>query len=317
MGNSLHTRWRSKTSWFFAHPLEQMMKKLLWPILALFMISNTVLATEPRAGLTYIAPGVAYNPRNFSLAQHSAPTTHQILQDLRLLKSAGMKGLVTYSAAGTLGSIPALARKVGFDGTIIMGIWNPQDHEEWQQALTQRDYVDGYCLGNEGLGIRYQPEKLAEKMAQLRTLTRRPVTTSEPIDNYIKGPYRAWLLAHSDWLFPTAHPFWSAQAKSSQAVNWIVARYDFLVATSGHLVILKEAGFPSAGVPGANEKTQLRFFQALASSHIPFFYFEAYDQLWKPTALQRGEVEAHWGLYRSDGTPKKVALWFINRNAAP
>lgn len=291
--------------------------KFVASLLVLLVASHTAFGADVRITLKHIPPAVAYNPRMFSPAQPSAQTISQILQDLHALRSAGVRGLVTYSAAGTLGLIPKLAREVGFDGTIIMGIWDPRDREEWQHALAQRDFVDGYCLGNEGLGIRYQPEELAARMAELRKLTGRPVTTSEPIDSYLKGPYRAWLLTHSDWLFPLAHPFWAAQADPTQAVDWILARYDFLTSTSGRPVILKEAGFPSAGVPGADEETQLKFFQALESTRISFFYFEAYDQAWKPAALSRGDVEAHWGLYRSDGSPKIAARWFMTRNTAP
>lgn len=291
--------------------------KFVASLLALLVAGHTAYGADLRTALTKLPPAVAYNPRMFSPAQLPALTSSQILQDLHALRSAGMRGLVSYSAAGSLGLIPRLAHEVGFDGPIIMGIWDPRNQDEWQHALAQRDYVDGYCLGNEGLGIRYQPEQLAERMDELRKLTGRPVTTSEPIDSYLEGPYRAWLLTHSDWLFPLAHPFWAAQADPIQAVDWIIARYDFLIAISGRPVILKEVGFPSAGVPGADEETQLRFFEALGSTRISFFYFEAYDQPWKPLALHRGEVEAHWGLYRSDGSPKKAARWFMTRNTAP
>jgi exo-beta-1,3-glucanase (GH17 family) len=216
---------------------------------------------------------------------------------------------------GVLGSIPSLARQEGFDGTVIMGIWDPSSQEEWNNALEQTPFVDGYCLGNEGLGVRYSMDELEAKMAALKRSTRRPVTTTEPIDSYLQGPYREWLLTHSDWIFPLAHPFWAEQVDPQHAVNWIVSRHDYLVATTGRRVVLKEAGFPSGGLDGYNEASQLAFFQNLEATGIPFFYFEAFDQPWKRDILRYHEVEAHWGLYRTDGTQKQVALWLVKQRS--
>jgi exo-beta-1,3-glucanase (GH17 family) len=98
-----------------------------------------------------------------------------------------------------------------------------------------------------------------------------------------------------------------------EAVNWLTVRYDYLVATTGRSVMLKEAGFPSAGADGGNQETQLAFFQALDSTELPFFYFEAFDQPWKTDVLGQLPVEAHWGLYHTDGTPKKVIAWLAKR----
>ena len=258
-------------------------------------------------------PAVAYNPRSFSLESSSVLSRKEITEDLRLLRVSGFRSLVTYGSKGILGSIPEMARNVGFDGVVIMGIWDPFSKEEWSNALAQAPYVDGYCLGNEGLGVRYNPNELAAKMDELRRLTGHPVTTSEPIDSYLTGPYRDWLLTHSDWLFPLAHPFWADQSDPAMAVDWIVARHDYLTANTGRNVILKEAGYPSGGVERISEETQLAFFKVLESKGLSFFYFEAFDQPWKKNVLRHHEVEAHWGIYQSDGTPKKVAEWLSER----
>lgn len=263
--------------------------------------------------LPFVLPAVAYNPRGFSpKSDASLLSREQITKDLRLLRKNGFRSLVTYSSQGILGSIPAVARQEGFDGTVIMGIWDLFSEGEWNNALAHAAVVDGYCLGNEGLGVRYSTNELASRMTELRRLTGHLVTTTEPIDSYLKGPYREWLLAHSDWLFPLAQPFWAAELDPRQAVNWIIARYDYLVATTGRSVILKEAGFPSAGVEGYNEEAQLAFFEVLESTGLSFFYFEAFDQPWKRDVLKYHEVEAHWGLYRADGTPKKMISWLSN-----
>lgn len=263
--------------------------------------------------LPFVLPAVAYNPRGFSpKSDASLLSLEQITEDLRLLRKSGFRSLVTYSSHGVLGSIPYIARQEGFDGRVIMGIWDLLSEEEWNNALAQVSFVDGYCLGNEGLGVRYSTDELASKMTELRRLTGHLVTTTEPIDSYLEGPYREWLLAHSDWLFPLAQPFWAAQLHPNQAVTWLVARHDYLTATTRRSVILKEAGFPSAGSAGYDEEAQLAFFEALESTGLSFFYFEAFDQPWKRDVLRYHEAEAHWGLYRADGTPKKVVSWLTN-----
>jgi exo-beta-1,3-glucanase (GH17 family) len=192
-----------------------------------------------------------------------------------------------------------------------MGIWDPSSNEEWQNAIAQAPFVDGYCVGNEGLGVRYTAADLETVMDRLRKQTGIPVTTSEPIDSYLHGKQREWLLAHSDWLFPMAHPYWASQQNTQQAIDWIVSRYDYLTATTGTPVILKEAGLPTER-SGFDEKAQLAFFQRLETTAVPFFYFEAFDQPWKGIVKNR-QAEAYWGLYRPDGSPKKVVSWLANR----
>ncbi len=272
---------------------------------------------SPLDDFTLKQPAVAYNPRGFSLEKSSVLSRKEIIEDLRLLRLSGFRSLVTYGSKGILGSIPQMARDVGLDGVVIMGIWDPLSEEEWNHALAQAPFVDGYCLGNEGLGVRYNPTQLASKMDQLRRLTEHPVTTSERIDSYLTGPYQDWLIANSDWLFPLAHPFWADQSAPVHAVDWIVSRRDYLTAKTGRNVILKEAGYPSGGMERITEETQLAFFKVLESRRIPFFYFEAFDQPWKRTGLKHHEVEAHWGLYQSDGTPKKIVKWLANGKPQP
>ncbi len=237
----------------------------------------------------------------------------QITEDIRLLRKSGFRSLVTYGAQGMLGHIPEIARNEGFDGMIVMGIWDIFSKEEWDNALGQAQYVDGYCMGNEGLGIRYNPEELASKMSDLGQVTNHPVTTSEPINKYLEGPYSAWLLCYSDWLFPIVHPFWNSLLDPDQAVKWLVTHHDYLAATTGRKVIIKEAGFPTASSVGLDEDTQIAFFQALEPAGISFFYFEAFDQPWKGDAFKNKAIEAHWGLYHADGSPKKVIKWMTDR----
>jgi len=259
-------------------------------------------------------PAIAYSPRSYSPAPNAIPTSrHQITEDLKLLHRTGFRSLVTYTAAGEIGAAPEVARKIGFDGLIVMGVWDPLSQEEWTNAINQAPFVDSYCVGNEGLGLRYSKKILSQRMAELRRITGRPVTTSEPIDAYFSGPNRDWLLLHSDWLFPTAHPYWASRVDPREAVHWIISRHDYLAATSGKIVLIKEAGLPGMGTSGKVNDRQIEFFDALESTGIPFFYFEAFDQPWKSSFEKKPGIEAHWGLFDNAGSPKNVAVWLTER----
>ncbi len=259
-------------------------------------------------------PAIAYTPRNYIPERiESYPSREEIEADLQLLRQTGFRSLVTYGSSGVLGLIPELARAADFDGTIIMGIWDPESSEEWNNALLQAPHVDGYCIGNEGLGIRYTPQDLAARLAELRKATGKPVTTSERIDHYLSGPYLDWLLTHSDWLFPTTHPIWSSLTEISSTTNWIFAHHDYLVALTVKPVILKEVGVPTAGVEGVDEEFQLDFFKAISMSNLSFFHFEAFDQTWKQDHHGSNKIEPNWGLFNADGTPKKIIMYLKSR----
>ena len=256
----------------------------------------------------FLPPAIAYQPRGFSPGSEYATSARtQITQELKQLHELGFQSLVTYGSRGAMGSIPGMARAQGFVGMVIMGIWDIFSVEEWDNAVAQREFVDGYCLGNEGLFfLRYTVEELEEKMSELRHATGKPVTTGEPIDSYLSGPDREWLWKHSDWIFPNTHPFWGGKKHFQEAVDWVLARADYLEATTGKKIILKETGLPSETPHPQSEEMQKAFFNTLKSTGIKFVYFEAFDQPWKHEMFNQPEAEGHWGLYDAAGIPKKV-----------
>jgi hypothetical protein len=114
-------------------------------------------ADEPVPALPDLKLGIAYQPRGFrELPRVTYPVRDEVREDLRLLHSAGFRSLVTYAAADVLAEVPELARAEGFDGLVVMGVWDPFSEQEYRAALAQSPYVDGYCMGNEGLGTTHQ-----------------------------------------------------------------------------------------------------------------------------------------------------------------
>jgi exo-beta-1,3-glucanase (GH17 family) len=249
---------------------------------------------------------VAYQPRGFrEVPSVVYPTEAEVKADLALLRATGFRGLVTYGAADVLANVPQLAREAGFDGMIVMGIWDPTSREELDAALAQAKFVDGFGIGNEGLSRRYTRGELSAAMALVRARSGRPVTTSERLDRYVAGSDAAWLIDHSDWIFPIAHPYWAGYRDPAGASRWIVTHYDYLTAAAGKRVILKEFGFPSAGDPCCGERDQAELFERASASGIEFFFFEAFDQPFKAGSA----VEGHWGLFDAEGSPKRVIEW--------
>lgn len=201
--------------------------------------------------------------------------------------------------------LPTLAQSAGFQG-LIMGIWDPANQEEIAnaKAAAKLPITLGFCIGNEGLHKRYELPALSAAIASLRKSTGKPVTTTEEIDDYSDNA----LLQLGDWVFPNAHPYFHNQLDPDAAVRWTQAAYDDTIRRAGRFVMFKEVGLPTAGGPGLSEANQEKYYQELAKTGVRFDYFEAFDQPWK-TDLP---VEPHWGLFRSDRTPKLLAAYLMN-----
>lgn len=246
---------------------------------------------------------VAYSPPLANPNKGIEPTIQAMRDDIALLRQAGFTGLITYGSSGTQGKyLPQLAQDAGFKG-LILGIWNPSDRNEIKQAEAAANLpvVLGYCVGNEGLHERYELDTLSSAIKSLRRATGKPVTTAEEIDDYANDT----LLRLGDWVFPNAHPYFHGQKDPEAAVRWTQTAWDDIVRRSGRFVLFKEVGLPTAGDPQgrSSEENQSIYYSLLSKTDVKFVYFEAYDQPWK----NQLPVEPHWGLFRSDRTPKLFA----------
>jgi exo-beta-1,3-glucanase (GH17 family) len=246
---------------------------------------------------------ICYAPTHFNPNAGLMPADSSVEADLVLLKKAGFSGLVTYGCDGVLGkSLPMIAQKCGFEG-LILGIWSPQNPEELQnaRAAAEMPIVTAFCVGNEGLDVRYDLETLAAAIDSLRHDTGKPVATTEQVEDYTDPD----LLHLGDWVFPNVHPYWHKIHEPAAAVAWTAEQSNSLAARSKRFVLLKEVGFPSAGDDAhrMSEQTQAEYYRRLEKSGTSFCYFEAFDGPWKNWE----PVEPFWGLFRADRSPKLVA----------
>lgn len=256
---------------------------------------------------------VSFAPTNFDPTQGIYPLEESLREDLRVLRQAGFTGVVTYGSERTLQHIPRLAREEGFQ-VVVMGLFNIRSLEEFSNAVAAAPFVDGYSVGNEGLESPpcsqgwYSRSELEDVINRLRTATGKPVTTTEQIDDYFCDPT---LLDLGDFIFPNAHPFWHNLRLPQPAAEWTAGQFEVLkgrMATRGvqKPLLFKEVGLPSTGCPECSEPHQAEYYHRLEqfklAGRLLFSYFEAYDQPWKTSH----PVEPHWGLFRSDRSPKEV-----------
>jgi exo-beta-1,3-glucanase (GH17 family) len=248
---------------------------------------------------------IAYSPTGKSPMPDSVD---EIKLDLKTLEQAGFGGIVTYGCDGLKREIPKLAHEAGID-FVILGIYNPENEEELKNARSLASLVDGYCVGNEGIGAetRYTMEVLKTRIEELRKWSGKPVTTSEQLEDYFSIPE---LLTLGDWLFPNVHPFWNRKTTEPEASKWTKAKVEELREKAGGMTVFcKEVGLPTKsldeGVKLPDDQVQAEYYQALRVLEVPFVYFEAFDQVWKTNH----PAEPFWGIFDSDRKPKKTALW--------
>lgn len=246
---------------------------------------------------------IAYAPTNFDPIRAIFPGEDSVRKDLELLYDYGFRGLVTYGSDAILARVPEIARSVGFSG-IIMGVWDIDSCEEITGATLACPFVDGYCLGNEGLNVRYTMEQLCAAIDSLKAATHKPVTTTEQVFDYANDE----LLALGDWVFPNIHPFLAEVKDPRRAAIWIQKHYQQLKkhCPPERIVFFKEVGWPTSGMFKANEANQKEFFRFMEKAPFPFVYFEAFDQRWKINP----SCEPYWGLFTAKRKAKRSIAVF-------
>lgn len=244
---------------------------------------------------------VAYAPTNFDPSQGIRPDKESIKSDLLVLRQAGFEGIVTYGMdiVEDITTLSLIADSLGFKA-VILGVWDPTNTEEIAKAKLagKQDLVVGFCVGNEGLNNRYDLKSLVSAMRDLADATQKPVTTTEELEDY----QNSLVLELGDWIFPNVHPYWHGISEPASAVIWTAEQYKNLKTKTNKLIVFKEVGLPTAGDSTVSEKKQADYYKLLKYTLVSFVYFEAFDQPWKIHA----NVEPHWGLFRSDRSPKEV-----------
>jgi hypothetical protein len=238
---------------------------VLWnEVLPLSAVNRVAVARLIREGIW-----MGYDPRGRYATEeyNSAEALAQIEADLDRLHAAGFTGIVTLGAVGSLAEIPRLAKDRGL--AVIMGVGDPTDREEVHQAALRRNFVDAYCVGFGGLKGRYSLAEVERAATRLKRRTRKPVTTSEAADAYAGSEQ---LSEFGDWLFPDVHSVFPCAGEGGPRVELAadVERFrdamqslEVLARRRKVPLIFHAVAYPFAGVPGASEHEQARFFAGL------------------------------------------------------
>ncbi len=246
-------------------------------------------------------------------AQGTFPTVEDIEADLRLLSSASIAAVRTYSTLNTLAHIPRLATAQQIK--VTLGAWLNEDRKtneaEIANAIELADTqpsVIRVIIGNETL-LREDMtfSELSDHLDRVRAEVRQPVSTAEPWHVWLQHPE---LADHVDYLAVHLLPYWEG-ISIDHAMTHILERMQQLEAAfPNKQIVIAEVGWPSDGrmrenavASTSNQSLFLRRFLRLAKQEGYLYYIvEAFDQPWK--ARTEGTAGAYWGLYNVRREPK-------------
>jgi len=258
--------------------------------------------------------GFAFSPMRAGqdASKRIYPSTEEIEADLKLLQGRSY-AVRTYTMDGTLAEVAPLAAKYGLN--VALGAWISRDKERSEaeakklvQVAEANRNVVRLIVGNEVLYRRELPkEQLIGYLDWVQKQTRRPVSTAETWDTWLRNPD---LADHVDYIAAHILPYWEG-VDAAAAVQFSVNAVNSLkLAFPDKPLVIAEVGWPSNGrtirkaeASLANEATFLRRFLDLAEKDDYVYYvMEAFDQPWK--RVSEGAVGAYWGVWDVDRQPK-------------
>jgi hypothetical protein len=234
---------------------------------------------------------VSYTPTGYEPGVGKAISQTSITGDLYLLAQSGFTGLVTTTAGDGFDMIPQLARANGFQA-VIMGIYDPNNDGEINQALAAAPFVDAYALGHCGLGTDYTVEDLQAAVTKLN-VTGRSVTIWETPQNYIQVIYLTTFNS------PVVYAYEDGKTSPLSAVNYSLEQFVNVASLDpAKTTMLFGVGYPTEGGDFTNEEMQMLFYQNIPVD-FPWCYQEAFDQPWR-----EGATMPHYGLFDQYRNPK-------------
>ena len=209
----------------------------------------------------------------------------------------------TFGSEGEWGEMPAQARSAGMHIAGGCDIYTDLGRNASEvAALTAQAkarQVDMAVVGDEVLlGSALSEDQLISYINQVKAAGV-PTGTSDSWDEWLSHPR---LMAACDVILINVYPYWEGCSVET-AVGRVADYYRQVKAAAGNKTVIIETGWPTGGdvkesaVPGAANAARflLEFMWWANSSGVPYFYFEAYDELWK--ASREGACGRYWGLW--------------------
>ncbi len=273
------------------------------------------------------------------------PSYEEIKEDLLLLQS-DWKYLRLYDCDEHAERVIKVIQNENLDFKLMLGVyivaemnnhgcpWNGGVYEEHQLEINKKnneqkvqrliewankypDIISTVSLGNEACvdwTVHFVPvERVISFATKVKANIHQPITFCEnyvPWLNYLKP-----LVEHIDFISIHTYPVWEYK-HIHEAVEYTIANYETVANQYPNVpIVITEAGWAtnSNGIgihsEHVNEMNQKIYFDDLMEwsekNKVLTFFFEAFDENWKGSSDPM-EPEKHWGLFRTDRSPKFV-----------
>lgn len=274
-----------------------------------------------------------------------SPSYEEIKEDLLLLQN-DWKYLRLYDCDEHAQTVIEVIQKEKFEFKLMLGVyivaemnnhgcpWNGGVYDEEQLEENKKlndikverliewankfpEIISSVSLGNEACvdwTDHFVPvERVISFAKKVKAKIQQPITFCEnyvPWLNYLKP-----LVEHIDFISIHTYPVWEYK-HIHEAVEYTIANYEMVAKQFPDIpVVITEAGWATnsngRGIHSehVNEMNQKIYFDDLmewaAKNNILIYFFEAFDEKWKGSDDPL-EPEKHWGLFKSDRSPKFV-----------
>ncbi|MFB1001557.1 MAG: glycosyl hydrolase family 17 protein [Pseudomonadales bacterium] len=277
------------------------------------------------------------------------PTYDQVKQDLLILKDEWQSLRLYASDEHSKTVLDVISKeKMSFDvmlgAYIIAEMSNPEcpwgaDYSEQQLqenkqhnqqeitklialANTYKDIVSSVSIGNEAsvswTDHLVPTESLVDYAKLLKSSVSQPVTFCE---NYVPWLDKLKpLVDEIDFISIHTYPVWEYKS-IQEGLAYTIENYNAVAQAYPDVqVVITEAGWATNSnglgidTDKVNEVYQKQYYQQLMDwaeqEQVLVYFFEAFDESWKGSCDPL-EPEKHWGLYKTDRSPKLV----MNQNA--
>jgi exo-beta-1,3-glucanase (GH17 family) len=283
------------------------------------------------SGDDWTGNAICYGPhRDGQRPGGESPTDEQLAEDLAILQQH-WRVVRIFGSSGFAERFLQITREQNSPVRVVLGIWiGAEDAEDNRREIEAgirlanefEDLVMAVVVGND-TQVHWSTHKmpvedLIATVREVRSAVRQPVTTADDYDYWIM-PESRQVANEIDFLLLHAHPMWNGQ-QLEDGLAWLErALEEIREIHPGRTIVVGETGWATRmhpdgkraelikGTPG--EEEQKVFYEQVRAwateTRMPVFWFQAFDEKWKGGS-HPDEVEKHWGLYRSDRTPKAV-----------
>lgn len=228
--------------------------------------------------------------------------------------------LRTYGSCSGNQFAPPRAKQLGL--SVAIGIWLSSNLTANETEITaavnlaNSGYADMLVVGTE---VLYRGDLTAQQLIdyinRVRALVNVPVATADTYGNLLGNQA---VMDACDVILADIYPFWEGVAVEEAVKSLDMAYRQLTAAAPGKQVLVAETGWPTDGnaigqaVPSlANANFYfLNFVSWAKAKNVDYWYFEAFDEPWKPAKQNpwpptlAKSIGTSWGLFTSAGLLK-------------